>query len=96
MVEMARVAGQDRGKIVLYALSTCVWCRKTKRLLNELGLAYEYVDVDRLELKQRKVALHELRRWNPKLSYPTLVIDDRRAIVGLKEDEIRKAFDHDG
>ena len=29
-----------------YAMSTCVWWKKTKRLLDELGLEYSYVDVD--------------------------------------------------
>ncbi len=96
MVDTARVEGQDRGKILLYALSTCVWCRKVKRLLTDIGVAYEYVDVDRLDRKQRKAALSELRRWNPRLTYPTLVIHDQKAIVGHREDEIRKALNHGG
>ena len=35
-------------------------------------------------------------RWNPSGSYPTLVLDDRRAIVGYDPEKIREAFDHDG
>lgn len=95
MVETTRVAGTDRGRVLLFALSTCVWCRMTKRLLNDLGVAYEYIDVDRVERKLRREVLQELRRWNPKLSYPTLVLGERKAIVGLQEDEIRKALNHE-
>jgi len=95
MVETTQVAGVDRGRVLLFALSTCVWCRMTKRLLNDLGVAYEYIDVDRVDGRLRQEALEELRRWNPKVSYPTLVVGDQKAIVGLKEDEIRKALNHE-
>ncbi len=95
MVATTKVAGVDRGRVLLFALSTCVWCRMTKRLLNDLGVAYEYIDVDRLDRGVRREALHELRRWNPKLSYPTLVVGERKAIVGLREEEIRKALNHE-
>jgi arsenate reductase-like glutaredoxin family protein len=30
--------------------------------------------------------------WNPSASFPTLVIDNQRSIVGFKEDEIREAL----
>jgi len=28
---MTHVDGKNKGKIMLYALSTCVWCKKTKQ-----------------------------------------------------------------
>ena len=46
------VEGEDRGDVMLYALSTCGWCKKTKALLQELGVAYKYVDVDQLDLEE--------------------------------------------
>jgi len=42
------VPGKKIGHIMLYALSTCQWCQKTKRLLDEMGLDYYYEDVDLL------------------------------------------------
>ena len=33
-----------------------------------------------------------LERWNPKGSFPTLVINNKRAIVGFREQEIREAL----
>ena len=35
-MEINHVDGQDKGKVMLYALSTCVWCKKTKKLLDKL------------------------------------------------------------
>ena len=81
--------GIDRGKVLLFTLSTCIWCRKTKRLLEELKVAYDYIDVDLLEENEQQEADRVLERWNPRLSYPTLVINDEEVILGFKEDQIR-------
>ena len=40
------VAGNDKGKIMLYALSTCIWCKKTRELLQSSGVAFDYIYVD--------------------------------------------------
>ncbi len=84
------VEGTDKGKIVLYTLSTCMWCRMAKDLLKDLGVAYHYVDVDLLEAAEKEMARKEIRKWNPKGSYPTIIIDDRTCISGFDEAEIRE------
>jgi glutaredoxin-like protein NrdH len=86
------VNGNDRGVILLYALSTCIWCRKTKTLLAELGVAYDYVDVDLLGGSDRTQAENEMIRWNPQCSFPTLVIGDQTSIAGYDELRIRQAL----
>jgi len=86
------VAGRKAGKVMLYALSTCVWCRRTKRLLNELGVEYDYTDVDLLSGAEREAVMEAVEKYNPSLSFPTLVIDDKKAILGFQEKEIREAF----
>jgi len=91
MLQVEHVEGENKGKIMLYALSTCGWCRKTKELLNELGVEYEYIYVDLLEDEDEDTAMDEVKKWNPRLSFPTLVIDDK-CIVGFKEDEIRETL----
>ncbi|MDM7998981.1 MAG: glutaredoxin family protein [Dehalococcoidia bacterium] len=92
MVEVEHVAGKDMGHAMLYALSTCPWCQKTKRLLNELGVKYDYIDVDFLDGADKEEVMKEVRKWNPASSFPTLVLNNSRCIVGFKEDEIRKAL----
>ncbi len=85
------VAGKDRGKIWLFALSTCVWCKKTKEFLSSLGVAFDYIYVDLLKGEERAEAIAEVKKYNPSLSFPTLVIGEK-SIVGLKEKEIREAL----
>jgi len=86
------VEGENRGKIMLYALSTCVWCNKTKKLLKDLGVEYSYIYVDLLKGDERKITLAEVKRHNPNTSFPTTVINGDRCIVGYKEKEIKEAL----
>lgn len=91
MVDKKHVEGKNKGNIMLFALSTCGWCKKTKKLLNELGVEYHYVDVDILEGEQKDETIKELDGWNPRRTFPTLVIDDE-CIVGYKEDKIKEVL----
>ena len=89
---MEHVDGEDIGKIILYALSTCGWCKKTKAFLDGLGVAYDYEYVDKLAGEARESTIQEVAKWNERTSFPTMVINDEKCIVGYKEDEIREAL----
>ncbi len=89
---VAHVPGRDSGSIMLYALSTCGWCQKTRKLLDELGVAYAYEYVDLLRGDEREVAVQKISAWNPAVSFPTLVLSDSRCIIGFKEADIREAL----
>ena len=91
-MKIENVNGKDKGKIILYALSTCGWCRKTKELLDQLGVAYSYVYVDKLRGKEQEDTIEEIKRWNPKCSFPTIVVKNKVCIVGFKIDEIIEAI----
>jgi len=91
-MNVTHVEGNNKGKVMLYALSTCGWCKKTKALLGELGVGYDYTDVDLLKGSEQTAAIGELQKFNPDCNFPTLVIDGGKCIVGFKEDEIRQAL----
>ena len=88
---MIHVAGQNKGKIILYALSTCIWCRKTKELLDQLGVEYDYVHLDELQGEEKTKATEEVKALNPRCSFPTLAINGT-CIVGYHEDQVREAL----
>jgi len=90
-MDMKHVKGKNKGNIMMYALSTCGWCKKTKRLLNEMGVEYDYTDVDLLEGEEKTRVMEELERWNPRRSFPTLVINNE-CIVGYQEEKIKEAI----
>ncbi len=86
-----KVNGTNKGKITLYALSTCIWCKKTKELLSSMGIGFEYVYVDLLKGDDRAKAIDEVKQHNPSISFPTLVIGDK-TVVGFREKEIKEAL----
>jgi glutaredoxin-like protein NrdH len=96
IMDINHVDGRKKGKVMLYALSTCGWCKKTKELLNELGVEYYYTHVDLLKGSEQTAAIGEIQKFNPDGSFPTLVLDDKKCIVGYKEDDIRKALGYKG
>jgi glutaredoxin len=81
-----------KHRVMLYALSTCIWCKKTKRLLDDLEVQYRFVFVDLLKGKEEEEVMEQVRRHNADCTFPTMIIDERTVVVGLKEDEIKKAL----
>jgi glutaredoxin len=92
IVNIEHVDGENKGKIILYALSTCGWCRKTKEFLTSLGVEFSYVFVDLLEEQEKDEVMEYVIKWNPRRSFPTIVINDEKCIVGYKEDQIKEAL----
>ncbi|HEX7320045.1 MAG TPA: glutaredoxin family protein [bacterium] len=88
-MEIKHIAGKNKGPILIYALSTCIWCRKTKKFLEQLGVGYDYVDVDLLDKNEKDNIMKEVEKWNPACSFPTVVINKKTCIVGYNEAKIR-------
>lgn len=86
------VDGTDKGKIMLYALSTCIHCKQTRNLLDELHVAYDYLYVDKLKKEDMNSVLMDIEKFNPRGSFPTLVINNSKVIVGSRLDEIKEAL----
>ncbi len=81
------VPGKNAGQVMLYALSTCGWCKKTRKLLDDLGVEYDYEYVDLLQGKERDDTVKVVKKWNPQCTYPTLVINNQ-CVVGFDEPRI--------
>jgi glutaredoxin-like protein NrdH len=90
-MDFTHVEGENKGKITLYALSTCIWCKKTKEYLSNQGVGYDYIYVDLVDKAERPKILAEVKKYNSDTSFPTLVIGDK-SIVGFREKEIKEAL----
>ena len=86
------IEGQKKGDIILYTISTCAWCKKTKNFLKSLGVEYQYIDVDLLDPDEKKKIDNEVMKWNPQRNYPMMVVNNKKCVVGYKEDEIKEAL----
>ena len=79
----------NNSRIFVFALSTCVHCKRAKKLLNELGVDYDHVEVDLLSDDEMDKALKEMSKYNPGQSFPTIIYGSK-VIVGDREDDIRQ------
>ena len=74
-----------------YTLSTCSHCKRAKDLLRQLGVQFEYTDVDLLSGTEKDAVIAEVRKINPMVNFPTIIIGDK-VIVGANEFAIRDAL----
>ncbi|MDR2830501.1 MAG: glutaredoxin family protein [Methanobrevibacter sp.] len=88
-MNLEHVDGQNKGKVILFALSTCQWCKKTRMLLEEIGVGYDYIYVDLTQDSERNEVVKELEKWNPNISFPTIVVNDEDVIIGYEVDKIK-------
>ena len=76
-------------KVHVYALSTCGWCHKTLKWLEDNNVACETIFVDKLDGNDKDEIMKKVRQHNPGLSFPTVVIDDGRVVVvGFKPEKL--------
>ncbi len=77
-----------------YFLSTCGWCKKTKRLLDENNVDYEYEYVDLLSGSEKSRVLEEVSQYNPRKSFPTVVVSngETEVVVGFQESRLREVL----
>ena len=81
----------DQKPVHVYTLSTCSHCKSTKKLLDACHIEYDFTDVDLLDKEERTVILQDIKKLNPKCSFPTIRIGDK-TIVGYRENEIKEAL----
>ncbi|MGC9521706.1 MAG: glutaredoxin family protein [Anaerolineae bacterium] len=77
-------------KVLLYALSTCIWCRKTRQLLEDEDIEFDFVYVDLVDADEREAAREHIRRFSDRTSFPATIFDDEDIIIGYKPDAIKE------
>ena len=73
-----KVDGQEGGEdnIIVFTLSTCQWCKKCKRFLDEKNMKYRYIDVDKIDHKEKLKILNYLEStYQSRVSYPFLICE---------------------
>ncbi len=90
---LEQVEGEKKDhNLVLFAISTCPHCRNARNFLDDNDFAYRYVYLDLLQGDEQREVLGEAEKYNPRRSFPTLVIDDDQVLVGFTEAEWRSTL----
>ena len=79
--------------VLLYALSTCIWCKKTRQFLEDEGLAFDFIYVDLVAPDERREIRSRIREMTSSTSFPATVIDEDECIIGYKPERIKELLD---
>ncbi|MFB3890255.1 MAG: glutaredoxin family protein [Candidatus Bathyarchaeia archaeon] len=92
-MDISKVPGTDnRHKVMMYALSTCVWCKMTKQFLKDQSVEFEYVDVDLCSEEDKQKIRETIQAKGGSLSYPTTIVDDKIVVTGFRKDKLKEAL----
>jgi len=83
----------ENGKIRFYGLSTCMWCKKTKALLEELGAELDITWVNELSGVESENVREAVGKLNPNFSYPTVDFGDGFVVIGYKPEKIEEGME---
>ncbi len=81
---------EQKKKVRLYSLSTCPTCKRVKEFLDGYNIKYELIEVDLLDSGEQWLTSKEVKRYNPAVTYPTIVIEE--VVLGLDEEAIKNAL----
>jgi glutaredoxin len=77
-------------KVSMYTLSTCPWCRKTKKYFTEHNIPFTFIDYDLADETVQSRIMDELDAVGA-TGFPFVKIDDE-FIVGYLPDRYAKAM----
>ena len=89
-----KISGKNnKHKVIVYALSTCAWCKMTKKFLSDSGVEYEFVDVDLASAQDNERIRDDIVKKGGEPSYPTTIVDNKIVILGFRKDLLQKALE---
>jgi glutaredoxin len=89
-----KVPGSNqKHQILLYTLSTCAWCKMLKKFLKNKNVEYEYIDVDLCSDEDWEKIKNDILNKGGRLSYPVIIIDNKKLMNGFYEDRVKEALD---
>lgn len=93
-MQTIKVPGKNnKHRVLVYAISTCAWCKRAKKFLKDNNIEYEYVDIDLCSGEDREKIIENILNRGGRFSYPTIIVDNRILITGFQEDKIKKALE---
>ena len=89
-----RVPGKNnKHKVLMYAISTCAWCKLAKSFLKDSNIEYDYIDVDLSTREDREKIRREILERGGSLSYPAILVDDKILINGFRKNKIKETLE---
>lgn len=86
-IDYKLVPGRKKEKkLRIFALSTCAFCKKAMKYLEEREFEFQYVYLDQLDFDLKREVKQELKsRYENVPVFPILTVDDADAVSGFVE-----------
>ena len=92
-MQTIKVQGKNnRHRVLMYAISTCGWCKRAKKFLRDNNINYEYVDIDLCSREDRDRIREDIISRGGRLSYPTIIVDDNILITGFQPGRVKEVL----
>lgn len=82
-------------KPIMYALTTCQHCKNTRKFLDENNVDYIVIYLDEYSGSQRSDLMEKVRTYNPRGTFPTILVPGGKVIVGFRKQLMQEALLHD-
>ncbi len=80
--------------IQVFSLTTCMWCRKLKRFLNDKKLQYKYLDLDKVDRQDKAKILEYLeKKFNTRVNFPFITCENN-FLCGFNPVQIDNFLNH--
>ncbi len=90
-LEFIEENGIDENKkhdLTIYALSTCGFCRKSMNFLRGKDIPFKYIYLDKIPIDTKRDVKSKLKeKYDKRVVFPFLVIDDNKALIGFTQSE---------
>lgn len=93
-MQTIKVSGsKNKHQVLVYAISTCGWCKRAKKFLNDNDVQYEYVDIDLINNEDKEKIKQDITNRGGPLAYPTLIIDAKILLTGANQDKLKEILE---
>jgi glutaredoxin len=93
-MQTTKVSGKNnKHHVLVYAISTCGWCKRAKKFLKDNKIEYEYVDIDLINNDVKEEIKKDITTRGGPLAYPTLIIDGKILLTGAPQDKLKEILE---
>ena len=79
-------------KPIMYALTTCLHCKNTKKFLEENHYEVTVIHLDDYCDSQRSNLMEKVRKFNPRGTFPVVLMPNGKVIVGFRKLLLQEAM----
>lgn len=84
-LDFTEVSGSyNKHDVLIFALSTCGFCKKAMEFLDDNSIGYKYLYADKISAEKRSILKEQYKKqYGNRLLYPTAVIDGKNILNGF-------------